>query len=160
MSDRLTQLQDCLDQLLTQMFATITYIDTHHSPIKIAGQSDQWGDAAPENTQQESAQQMHSDQQEPKLGTTKEPIADPPALFQSRLKELAQDLVLKEQQVEALAESLPGIGSSQEAQERRLEDLEKELKEVEREEVAWEDERKKLMERMDGWVKNSRIRRV
>jgi mediator of RNA polymerase II transcription subunit 21 len=140
MSDRVTQLQDCLDQLLTQMFAS----------ANIPGQADQWADTTPASD---------GDQQQ-NPPSTKEPRPDPPALFQSRLRELAQDLVVKEQQIEALVESLPGIGSSQGAQEKRLVELERELREADGEEREWEGERRKLLERVDGWVSGSRIRRV
>jgi hypothetical protein len=44
MADRLTQLQDCLDQLLAQMYATIRYIDTRHAYAHIPGQADQFAD--------------------------------------------------------------------------------------------------------------------
>ncbi|KEQ70573.1 hypothetical protein M436DRAFT_53259 [Aureobasidium namibiae CBS 147.97] len=40
MADRLTQLQDCLDDLATQMFASIRYIQTRHQFAAIPDQPD------------------------------------------------------------------------------------------------------------------------
>jgi mediator of RNA polymerase II transcription subunit 21 len=180
MADRLTQLQDCLDQFLVQMFATIQYIDTHHSHQHIDGQVDQFtpitdslisqqsesattataATAAAGMTQtisQLSPQQQQQQAVEP--ASSSNPIPDAPALFSQRLSELAQDLVLKEQQVEALIAALPGIGSSQEAQEARLKELDEELKAVEAERDRWRKERELLSQSLDGWISGG-VRRV
>jgi mediator of RNA polymerase II transcription subunit 21 len=178
MADRLTQLQDCLDQLLTQMYATVRYIDTHHAYSSISGQAEQFtplpastniaitGDiairdsstqpvAAPTQQQRASTQPPSQHQAQ---ATSQDPISDRPDVFQSRLRELAQDLVLKEQQIEALIMALPGVGNSQEAQEARLVELERELREVELDRVKWEGEREKMRERLEGWIGD--VRRV
>jgi mediator of RNA polymerase II transcription subunit 21 len=170
MSDRLTQLQDCLDQLLTQMYATVVYIDTHHSLPPIPGQADQWtpfsstsataGNNNNNLVEDEAGKQVQQAAGESSFGTTREPSPDPPALFQARLQELAQDLVVKEQQIEAIVESLPGLGSSKGAQEKRLTELEAELRQVEEQELLWEGERTKLLSRLDTWIVQSRVRRV
>lgn len=57
-------------------------------------------------------------------------------MFNTSLRELAQSLILQEQQIEFLINSLPGLGNSEESQRNRIRELEKELREV-------EDERKK-----------------
>jgi mediator of RNA polymerase II transcription subunit 21 len=75
------------------------------------------------------------------------------------MTELAQDLVLKEQQIEAIIATLPGIGSSQEAQEARLRELDVELKKVEAEREKWVVERERLAKRLDGWIVGG-VRRV
>ena len=54
--------------------------------------------------------------------------------------------MLKEQQVEYLIQSLPGIGSSELDQERRMRELEKELREVEGERERAEGVREGLEE--------------
>ncbi|KAK8217352.1 Mediator of RNA polymerase II transcription subunit 21 [Zalaria obscura] len=63
MADRLTQLQDCLDDL-------------------------------------------------PDPSNTEEPVPDSPEVFQAALRELARDLIMKEQQIEHLIGVLPGIVTS------------------------------------------------
>ncbi|KAF2101821.1 hypothetical protein NA57DRAFT_35516 [Rhizodiscina lignyota] len=138
MSDRLTQLQDCLDQLLTQMFACIRYIDTHHAPGSIPNQPDQSSDPLLQGGAGANAMAA--------------PASDPPELFQSRLQELAGDLVLKEQQIEALISVLPGVGSSSAAQEARMRALDADLRaaETERQEAVKEKER--LLRMVDGVI--------
>lgn len=83
---------------------------------------------------------------------------DPPHVFDAALKELAQDLVVKEQQIEYLIEVLPGIGRSEEEQGRRIRELEEQLQEVEgrrREAVRVKEE---CIERLDGVI--GRVRRI
>jgi mediator of RNA polymerase II transcription subunit 21 len=155
MADRLTQLQDCFDQLLTQMYATIRYIDTHHASVSIPGQADQF---TPMAETQGSNATGSSATPAPTGSSQDEPSPDPPALFQKRMRELAQDLVLKEQQIEALVHALPGIGNSQALQERRLASLEKQLKEVEEERQKWGEEKERLLSAVDGWLAG--VRRV
>lgn len=153
MSDRLTQLQDCLDQLLTQMFACVKYIDTHHAPSPIPNQPDipdlASGSNPPQSATadgpQSQALQISSDPP-PQVGA---PTHDPPELFQARLQELAADLVLKEQQIEALISVLPGVGSSSAAQEARMKTLDAELRAVEAERVEAVKEKEKLLSMVD-----------
>ncbi|KIW02178.1 uncharacterized protein PV09_06341 [Verruconis gallopava] len=137
MADRLTQLQDALDQLFTQMFASITYIDTRHPASTIPGQVDQHAAVRPPIN--ESGQ----DAPAPTVDPDTRHIPEEPRRFHATLQELAQDLVLKQAQIEALIESLPGLGNSQEDQEKRIEELEGELKEVQvlREQARIEKER-------------------
>ncbi|KAL4780378.1 mediator complex, subunit Med21 [Aspergillus varians] len=61
------------------------------------------------------------------------PRPDSPRTFAARQRELARDLVIKEQQIEYLISVLPGIGSSEAEQERRIRELEVELRGVEEE---------------------------
>lgn len=58
------------------------------------------------------------------------PLPDSPQLFLYRQKELARDLIIKEQQIEYLIGRLPGIGSSEAEQEARIRELESELRQV------------------------------
>jgi mediator of RNA polymerase II transcription subunit 21 len=179
MADRLTQLQDCLDQLLTQMYATIRYIDTHHAYASIPNQADQFTDphasaAASSSDPTQSTQPTSSaaaaaaptpaadadaaadGEHEP---SSKDPAPDPPALFAARLRELAQDLVVKEQQAELLADGLPGAGSGRAEQEARLRALAARLAELDGEAARWEAARETLEARVEGWIANG-VRRV
>ena len=54
--------------------------------------------------------------------------------------------MLKEQQIEYLINSLPGIGSSEADQERRMRELERELREVKAERVKAEEDKEALVE--------------
>lgn len=58
-------------------------------------------------------------------------MPDSPRTFASRQRELARDLVIKEQQIEYLISVLPGIGSSEKEQEGRIHELEGDLRAVE-----------------------------
>ncbi|OJJ47213.1 hypothetical protein ASPZODRAFT_166437 [Penicilliopsis zonata CBS 506.65] len=66
------------------------------------------------------------------------PAPDSPRTFARRQRELARDLIIKEQQIEYLISVLPGIGSSETEQEARIRELEKDLRaaEAERESKA------------------------
>lgn len=171
-TDSLTQLQDCFDQLLTQMFASIRYIDTHHPYAQIEGQSDQ-SPATTAITQPQPPTQttlpIH-----PSSNAISSDLAQPPQpppaqteaeirftsrpAFRPTLQELAQDLVLKEQQIEYLIDTLPGIGTSQLSQEARIRELEQELKEVSEERKKWVAVQEDLVGKVEGVIKG--VRRV
>lgn len=168
MADRLTQFQDCLDdvshtitarnkrkqltthtQLATQMFASIRYIQTRHAFAPIKDQPDMSDPTAPATTAplqpseqptqtltasaQESQQQPQNPDTETAANadaTDSPPGPDDPDVFKSALRELARDLVLKEQQIEYLISVLPGIGESEDNQNQRIRVLEKELRDA------------------------------
>ncbi|KAK4990515.1 RNA polymerase II mediator complex subunit [Elasticomyces elasticus] len=162
MADRLTQLQDCLDDLATQMYACLRYIHTHHPYSPIPGQPDH----NPHATRHPSSIPPASDTvttSEPTNGTaatsqgpftqttttttntvsahppSTDPVPTPTEAFQPALKELARDLILKEQQVEYLVSVLPGLRSSERDQHARIAELETQL-------VAAEEERGRAVE--------------
>jgi mediator of RNA polymerase II transcription subunit 21 len=78
------------------------------------------------------------------------PMPDPPALFAYRQKELARDLIIKEQQIEYLISRLPGIGSSEAEQEARIRELEGELRHVHVERERKAQELKKLGKKLEA----------
>ncbi|AOW05438.1 mediator of RNA polymerase II transcription subunit 21 [Yarrowia lipolytica] len=100
MADRLTQLQTCVDQMLTQYFSALTHINTNHGFKSLAGEELVKDDTVPVVTDEER---------------------------ERTLEELAKDLVVKSQQIDYLIDSLPGIGSSEEHQMQQIEKLQKEL---------------------------------
>lgn len=77
------------------------------------------------------------------------PQPDSPRTFAARQRELARDLIIKEQQIEYLISVLPGIGASEAEQEARIRELESQLREVEKERVAKAEELKQLRGRLE-----------
>ncbi|OJD11521.1 hypothetical protein AJ78_07720 [Emergomyces pasteurianus Ep9510] len=78
-----------------------------------------------------------------------EPTPDSPEIFAQRQRELARDLIVKEQQIEYLISVLPGVGSSEAEQEERIRQLAEELRIVEAERRVKRKEMRKLGERVD-----------
>lgn len=151
------------------MFATLQYINMHHSYAAIDGQPDQ--NPFPV-TQITNGAGYHDRNGTEVVDTTRtsrdgstfdastapvvpgsntnnekddssstDPVPDPPHVFQESLKELAKDLVLKEQQIEYLVSVLPGIGTSENDQSERIAALEADL------DAAREERDKELVER-------------
>ncbi|WPG97383.1 hypothetical protein R9X50_00015800 [Acrodontium crateriforme] len=147
MADRLTQLQDCLDEINTLMYATLNYIQTRHPYGEIPGQPSQGPDPAP--LANGDASQSAANQPEDRPGT---PPPEHPEAFKAALHELAQGLVLKEQQMEILINSLPGLGASESDQERRMQELAAELQEVEKERAVAEEEKEQMVETLGALV--------
>ncbi|PWY89526.1 hypothetical protein BO94DRAFT_39091 [Aspergillus sclerotioniger CBS 115572] len=156
MADILTQLQTCLDQLATQFYSTLSYLTTYHDNIPTIPPPDIPPSLSapplakiPKNsstppvpatiaqhqttTQTSPPPPTPNPQENPEGGETDPalPAPDSAELFAARQRELARDLVIKEQQIEYLVSVLPGIGSSEEEQERRIRELERELRGVE-----------------------------
>ncbi|CAD0083997.1 unnamed protein product [Aureobasidium vineae] len=164
MADRLTQLQDCLDDLATQMFASIRYIQTRHQFASIADQPDMSDptapnapaplqpNAAPDTLTASAAEQGGPNavalQQQQEQDPDQPPRPDDPATFQAALRELARDLVLKEQQIEYLISVLPGIGESEANQSQRIQALEKELREADEERKTALAEREAMLDKL------------
>lgn len=69
-----------------------------------------------------------------------------PAEFQDGLRELARDLILREQQMELLISSLPGLEESEEDQVGRIRKAEEELRKVEEERRKAVEEKERLLE--------------
>ncbi|KAH7313078.1 mediator complex, subunit Med21 [Rhexocercosporidium sp. MPI-PUGE-AT-0058] len=113
MTDRLTQLQDAVDQLANQFVASLFYVHKHHD----------YATLGPNDT----VRQELKNEADP---AAKEQDVNPyPAeVFKAAQKELAQDLILKEQQIEFLISVLPGLENSEKDQERMIRQLEEEIK--------------------------------
>ncbi|KAK5000416.1 RNA polymerase II mediator complex subunit [Elasticomyces elasticus] len=167
MADRLTQLQDCLDDLATQMYACLRYIHTHHPNSPIPGQPDH----NPHTTRHPSSIPPASDavttseptngtaatSQGPFTPTTNTVTTQPPSTnpaptpaegFHAALKELARDLILKEQQVEYLVSVLPGLRSSEREQHARIAELEAQLVAAEEERARAVEMKRRMVERV------------
>ncbi|KAF7715543.1 Uncharacterized protein PECH_004751 [Penicillium ucsense] len=180
MADILTQLQTCLDQLATQFYATLGYLNTYHDnspatpppgipnaapalakmsknttsppvPASIAASAGAGAAAGaaqspvPPPTQQPGAEPGAAEIEE----TNALPRPDSPLTFAARQRELARDLIIKEQQIEYLISVLPGIGASEREQEARIRELEVQLREVEKERAAKATELMQLRSRLE-----------
>jgi len=138
---------------MTQMYASLMYIQTRHPYGDIPGQPSQApasasNSAAAALTNGDASQQ----QSHPTRNTTEqrtEPPSTPPPeqpdVFNSALRELAQDLVLKEQQMEIIINSLPGLGNSEADQENLMRRYEIELRDAEAERSQAEEERERMV---------------
>jgi mediator of RNA polymerase II transcription subunit 21 len=73
----------------------------------------------------------------------------PPDEFKAGQLELARDLIYKEQQIEMLISSLPGLDNSEEDQERYIRDLEEELKAAEEERQEAVKEKDEVLVKLD-----------
>ncbi|KAI9750676.1 MAG: RNA polymerase II mediator complex subunit [Lichina confinis] len=166
MADRLTQLQDALDQLATQFYACIRYIHTNHSPpaelpptgttgAEQAGSSDPTLGADQNN---DSPPQQGEAQGDPAEAAPSGPPIPSPEQFQRDQRELARDLILKEQQIEVLISGLPGIGTSELEQQERIKGLIEQLKDAEGERQKAMFEKERLLEKLDAVI--MRVRRV
>ncbi|KAI5850956.1 mediator complex, subunit Med21 [Tricharina praecox] len=131
MADRLTQLQDAVDQIATQFFSAIRYIGTHHDAVPVGNEA---------------------------KVTDENATIDTPEVFESRMSELARDLIIKSKQIEVLITTLPGIGVSEDDQQARLRSLEAQLKEAEEERVKSVQEKEDARVRLESVV--VKLRRV
>ncbi|RKF65982.1 Mediator of RNA polymerase II transcription subunit 21, partial [Erysiphe neolycopersici] len=110
MADRLTQLQDALDQV--QFRPT----SVEKKPQKLA---------PTDIVRQESNNEVDQKQNQSHVDSL------PDDVFRAAQLELARDLIIKEQQIEALISVLPGLENSEKDQEDTLRQLDAELKGLE-----------------------------
>ncbi|KAI1160136.1 mediator of RNA polymerase II transcription subunit 21 [Nemania serpens] len=137
MSDRLTQLQDAVDQLATQFIASVNYINQHHS-LETLGPRDQIVVIPKQDADQ------------------REVDPHPEEVFRAALVELAQDLITKEQQIELLISILPGLDNSEQDQERNIRELEEELKVAEAQRQEAIKEREVTLAKLDTVIRSIR----
>ncbi|RYC66025.1 hypothetical protein CHU98_g195 [Xylaria longipes] len=149
MGDRLTQLQDAVDQLATQFIASINYINQHHS-LETLGPRDQ----IVVIPKQEADQQEDTQYADPTWLKTVDP--HPQDVFRAALVELAQDLITKEQQIELLISILPGLDNSEQDQERNIRELEEELKVAEAQRQEAIKEREETLAKINAVIRSIR----
>ena len=75
-------------------------------------------------------------------------------VFKAGQKELAQDLILKEQQIEALISVLPGLENSEKDQEDTILHLEEELKAAEEQHNAAAKEKDMVRSKLEGVIRS------
>ncbi|KAF5267500.1 mediator-RNA polymerase II transcription subunit 21 [Fusarium sp. NRRL 52700] len=106
MGDRLTQLQDAVDQLATQFVACLHYVNKRHD-LETLGPND-------------------------------------------------KDLIVKEQQIEVLISSLPGLDNSEMDQERYIKELEEDLKIAEAQRQEAIKEKDQILSELDSVIRSIR----
>ncbi|KAL0638145.1 RNA polymerase II mediator complex subunit [Maublancomyces gigas] len=129
MADRLSQLQDAIDQMATQLFSALRYIGTHHDAVPVGGEAKVTDETA---------------------------VVDDKATFDAAKFELARDLIFKSKQIEILITSLPGIGVSEDEQQERLRNLEQEYKEAEAKRKEAVRQREEAAEKLDQVIRSLR----
>ncbi|KAJ8097945.1 mediator complex, subunit Med21 [Lipomyces tetrasporus] len=125
MADRLTQLQNAIDQLAVQFYSAMHYLDTHH-------------DFVPLDTEAKVS--------DPQV------TVDDPAVFEATKLELARDIMVKTRQIDLLIASLPGAGVSEQAQLARVRKLEQDLVDAEKERQRWLARRNELLDKCDSVI--------
>lgn len=92
-------------------------------------------------------------------GRPRTPPPERPEVFNRAMREMARGLVLQEQQIEYIINSLPGLGDSEASQVSRMRELEVELRAVEVERARAEGEREALVGLLGGLLVQG-VRRV
>ncbi|CCE62831.1 hypothetical protein TPHA_0D01920 [Tetrapisispora phaffii CBS 4417] len=123
MTDRLTQLQICLDQMMEQFCATLNYIDKKHDFETIG----------------EFEHKM----------TDKHATVASAEEFSNTIDELSTDIILKTRQISKLIDSLPGVDVSEDEQLRKIDILQKQLLKEEDEKVEAVKEKEKLLSNLN-----------
>ncbi|CAF3484798.1 RNA polymerase II mediator complex subunit [Fusarium graminearum] len=134
MGDRLTQLQDAVDQLAQQFVACLHYVNKRHD-LEILNPNDKIREVK---------------------DIPKEVDSLPPDEFRAGMVELSQDLIVKEQQIEVLISSLPGLDNSEMDQERYIKELEEDLKIAEAQRQEAIKEKDQILAELDGVIRSIR----
>ncbi|EME47699.1 hypothetical protein DOTSEDRAFT_123526 [Dothistroma septosporum NZE10] len=144
-ADSLTQLQDCVDTMLTMMYANLKYIQDRAPYSEIEGQPSQ----APQGPITSVDTTMNGD------GTafaqngnndSATPVPEGPNKFTHELEDRAKDLVLQQKAMEYIIERLPGLGTSEAEQEKRMRELQVELRQLEQERALKELEKDAMVD--------------
>ncbi|KAH6673571.1 mediator complex, subunit Med21 [Halenospora varia] len=138
MADRLTQLQDAVDQLANQFIASIYYVNRHHNLQAVSATDTVRNDKKADDP-------TPADQDVDAL---------PLDQFKAQQRELAQDLILKEQQIEFLISILPGLENSEKDQEETIKQLERELQVAEAERKQALKEKEEVLARLEGVIRS------
>lgn len=83
-----------------------------------------------------------------------DPLA--PEDFRAGMVELSRDLIIKEQQIEVLISSLPGLDNSETDQERYIKELEDDLKTAEAQRQEAIKEKDQILAELDSVIRSIR----
>ncbi|KAF1949513.1 CSE2-domain-containing protein [Byssothecium circinans] len=154
MADILTQIQDELDMLLNQMQSSLAYIRVRAPPAAIPNQP-LLSTFAEHEAQSAAAQAASQPNSNPSQAAPPPPPPSPEE-FQKDVRELSRDLYLKEQQIEVLIASLPGLDTSEKEQVERMRELERELEGLEGERVRAVREKEGLVTLVEERIRSAR----
>lgn len=148
-NDILTQLQTCYDQLLTQLFSTVSYLSQRHPLVApTADPNDPYTN--PPNQENSETAILPGLEDTDRAPYPLRPV--PASTFAQAQRELAEDLVLKTQQIELLIARLPGIGLGEEQQFKEIEALSVKVREMEERRKAKRSEMRAYVKRLDDVV--------
>lgn len=116
--DRVTQLQDAIDQIATMFFSSIGYV-----------------------TRKSNFEQVNPDMPITQVN----PEAEPADKFNQSKKELAQDICIKAKQIRMLIDALPGLTVTDEEQIAQLERLEEDVQIANKEHAEVQEEARALL---------------
>ena len=153
-TDILTQLQTCYNQLLVQFFSTVSYNVRRHPLI---APDPVTGDPYTNTTHDDSVSKDRHRYVSYKLGPEDtDPSVDlrpqDPDVFDQAQQELAEDLIMKAQQIEYLIKRLPGLGQGEEEQNADIQRLVGEVQDMEIQRKAKRKEMRKCLEQLDHVV--------
>ncbi|KAK9454473.1 mediator complex, subunit Med21 [Dipodascopsis uninucleata] len=168
MTDRLTQLQNAIDQLAVQFYSAMHYLDTHHDFVPLEDEpkvSDpQAVTLAPLILSDINCLELKEEAKGTKpvccifanersyRDLCDIVVVDDAAVFDAAKSELASDLMVKTRQIDLLISSLPGAGVSATDQLARVRKLEAELENVEVERLQWAKRRQELLSKCDSVI--------
>lgn len=124
------------------MYTSLQYIRTQAPPAVIEGQP-------PLSSFAEHEAQQGQQTTDPSEKPAEPPKLPSPEEFAAQLNEFSNDIVLKEQQLEILFENLPGMGISEKDQVERMQELQRQLDDIEPERLEAIKEKERLVERVE-----------
>ncbi|GKT85234.1 RNA polymerase II transcription mediator [Colletotrichum tofieldiae] len=135
------------EDLAQQFVASFHFVHRRHD-LELLGPNDKIREVKQDPEQKEGAQDLEI----PRLRTR----SLPPDEFKDGLAELARDLIIKEQQIEVLISTLPGLDSSEADQERYIRELEDELKVAEAQRQDAIKEKDQILAKLDEVIRSIR----
>jgi mediator of RNA polymerase II transcription subunit 21 len=146
-------------QLANQFIATFYFLERHHD-LEQFGPSDKIPDLKPEQPKEGKTPPQRCKFTHFRVLQTNIPgllveTLDPQTFQQGQL-ELARDLIVKEQQIEFLISSLPGLDNSERDQYQSIKELEEELSSAEAQRLEAAKEKEEVLAKIDVLLRSIR----